>query len=286
MNYTKFRVAGKEKIDLIEFNNKGTGDFKSANDVRDIIEKNIKEIAELQDKLYAEGKTALLIIFQAMDAAGKDSAIKHIMSGVNSQGVNVYSFKQPSTEEQAHDYLWRAVKVLPERGKIAIFNRSYYEVVLVEKVHKYYESMNIADRCKGKDTIKKRYKQIRNFEEHLWENGIVTVKFFLNLSKKTQAKRFLERIDKKEKNWKFSESDLKERHFWDDYQEAYKTAIEETSTENCPWYVVPADKKWFTRYIISEVLVNTLKTIDPKYPKVTPEHETVLAECRRKLEEE
>jgi len=285
MNYKTFRVTGKEKVDLNELNNKGTGNFKSADDVQDIIEKNIKEIAELQDKLYAEGETALLVIFQAMDAAGKDSAIKHIMSGVNPQGVDVYSFKQPSVEEQAHDFLWRAVKVLPARGKIAIFNRSYYEAVLVEKVHKYYESEKIAARCKGKDTIKKRYKQIRDFEEHLWENGIVTVKFFLNLTKKTQAKRFLERIDKKEKNWKFSESDLKERQFWDDYQEAYKTAIEETSTENCPWYVVPADKKWFTRYIISEVLLNALKAIDPKYPSVTPEHEAVLAECRRKLEE-
>jgi len=286
MDYQKFRVSENQKIDIKDLNNMGTGDFKSADDVKEIFEKNIKEIAELQDKLYAEGKVALLIIFQAMDAAGKDSAIKHIMSEVNAQGVNVYSFKQPSSEEQTHDYLWRAVKNLPARGKIAIFNRSYYEVVLVEKVHKYYELDNVPDRCKGKDTIKKRYKSIRNFEEHLWENGIVTVKFFLNVSKKTQAKRFLERINKKEKNWKFSESDLKERKFWDDYQEAYKTAIEETSTENCPWYVVPADKKWFSRYIISEVLVDTLRAIDPQYPKVTAEHEAVLAECRRKLEEE
>jgi len=286
MDFQKFRVLENQKIDLKELNNMGTGDFKSADDVKDIFDKNIKEISDLQDKLYAEGKTALLIIFQAMDAAGKDSAIKHIMSGVNSQGVNVYSFKQPSPEEQTHDYLWRAVKVLPARGKIAIFNRSYYEVVLVEKVHNYFVLDNVPERCKGNDTIKKRYKSIRNFEEHLWENGIVTVKFFLNLTKEKQAKRFLERIDKKEKNWKFSASDLKERKFWDDYQEAYKTAIEETSTENCPWYVVPADKKWFTRYIISEALVHTLKTIDPQYPTVTAEHEVVLAECKRKLEEE
>jgi PPK2 family polyphosphate:nucleotide phosphotransferase len=247
------------------------------------MKENIKQIAAYQDKLYADGKVGLLIIFQAMDAGGKDSAIKHVMSGVNPQGVDVYSFKQPSVEELAHDYLWRAAKVLPARGKIAIFNRSYYEDVLIGKVHKLYEKQNLPERMKNKDTIKERYRQIRNFEDYLWENGIITVKFFLNVSKKTQQKRFMERIEKKEKNWKFSESDLKERKYWDEYQEAFQAAIDATATKKNPWYVIPADKKWYTRAIISEVLREVLQEINPQYPSITAEQEKALAECLKEL---
>jgi len=247
------------------------------------MKENKEKIAALQDRFYAEGKYGLLIIFQAMDAAGKDGAIKHVMSGVNPQGVNVHSFKQPSSLELSHDYLWRAAKVLPPRGKIAIFNRSYYEDVLVVKVHKLYENQLLPDRCKTEDTIEKRYTQIKNFEEHLWENGIITVKFFLNLSKEEQLERFLKRLDRKDKNWKFSDGDLRERGYWDDYQEAYRTAISETATARNPWYVVPADKKDYTRAVISEVLVDVMGSIDPQYPAVSAEQEAELAECKRLL---
>jgi len=281
----KYKVTGKKGFDFEGFDTKGKSGFDSAEEVQNVINQNIKKISDLQAKLYAEGKVALLIIFQAMDAAGKDGAIKHVMSGINPQGVNVYSFKQPSAEELAHDYLWRAVKVLPERGKIAIFNRSYYEDVLIVKVHKLYEKMNLPDRCKGKSVIEDRYRQIRNFEDYLWENGIVTVKFFLHMSEETQRKRFLQRIDEKDKNWKFSEGDINERRFWNDYQDAYKTAIEATATKTNPWYIVPADKKLYTRAVVSEVLLDVLKTIDPQYPKISQEQEKALSVYRQKLTE-
>ena len=285
MNINKYRVTGKKDFNLDDFDTKDGGEFDSK-DIQTHISKNVLKIAELQSKLYAEGKVALLIIFQAMDAAGKDSAIKHVMSGINPQGVNVHSFKQPSAEELSHDYLWRAVKALPERGKIAIFNRSYYEDVLIVKVHKLYEKLNLPDHCKGKDVIENRYRQIRNFEDYLWENSIVTVKFFLHMSKEMQLKRFLKRIDEKDKNWKFSESDVSERRFWDEYEQAYKTAIEETATKNNPWYIVPADKKRCTRAIVSEILLDVLKTIDPQYPSISKEQEKALAEYKRILIEQ
>ena len=283
MNINKYKVTGINKFHLADFSTKDTAGFDSSDSVKNIIEQNTKEIASLQDKLYADGKAAILIIFQAMDAAGKDSAIKHVMSGINPQGVKVFNFKQPSSEELSHDYLWRAVKVLPSRGKIAIFNRSYYEDVLVVKVHKLYEKLNIAERCKTEDTIEKRYKHIRDFEDYLWENGIITVKFFLNLSKETQLKRFLERIDNKNKNWKFSDSDVKERQYWDNYQEAYQLAIAATATENNPWYVIPADKKWFSRAIISNILLNVMREINPQYPVITKEQQIILEESKIKL---
>ncbi|MCL1823048.1 MAG: polyphosphate kinase 2 family protein [Oscillospiraceae bacterium] len=290
MNINKYKVTdkvtGKHKFILADHDTKHTDCFSSSDDVKKIVEENVKEISELQSKLYADGKTGILIIFQAMDAAGKDSAIKHVMSGVNPQGIEVHSFKQPSAEELAHDYLWRAVKVLPERGKIAIFNRSYYEDVLVVKVHKLYEKLNVPERCKTKDTIEKRYEQIRNFEDYLWENGIITVKFFLNLSKNEQRKRFLNRIDLEEKNWKFSDADIRERGFWDDYQEAYQSAIRATATEKNPWYVIPADKKWFSRAIISNILLHVMQEINPKYPVITSEQKAVLTESKKKLSNE
>ena len=286
MDISKYKVTGKKGFDFDGFDTKGKSEFNSSEDHQSIINQNVKKKSELQAKLYAEGKTGLLIIFQAMDAAGKDGAIKHVMSGINPQGINVYSFKQPSAEELAHDYLWRAVKVLPERGKIAVFNRSYYEDVLIVKVHKLYEKMNLPDICKGESVIEDRYRQIRNFEDYLWENGIVTVKFFLHMSKEIQRKRFLQRIDKKDKNWKFSEGDINERRFWNDYQEAYKSAIEATATKNNPWYIVPADKKLFTRVVVSEVLLNVMKNIDPQYPKISQAQEEALSVYRQRLTEQ
>ena len=283
MNIEKYKVNGKKKFRLTDYSTKDTGCFDSSESVRAIVEQNIKEISSLQSKLYADGKVALLIIFQAMDAAGKDSAIKHVMSGVNPQGVKVYNFIQPSPEELSHDYLWRAVKALPQRGKIAIFNRSYYEDVLVVKVHKLYEKLNIIERCKASDTMEKRYMQIRHFEDYLWENGIVTVKFFLNISKETQRKRFLKRIDKKDKNWKFSDADIREREYWDDYQQAYQSAIEATATEHNPWYIIPADRKWFSRAICSNILLNAMQEINPQYPVISKEQEIMLEESRYKL---
>jgi len=285
VDINKYKVTGKKGFDLDDFDTKDKGGFISVGDVQSAITQNVKKISALQAKLYAEGKVALLIIFQAMDAAGKDGAIKHVMSGINPQGVHVYSFKQPSAEELSHDYLWRAAKVLPERGKIAIFNRSYYEDVLIVKVHKLYEKLNLPDFCKNENTIENRYRQIRNFEDYLWENGIVTVKFFLHMSEETQRKRFLQRIDKKDKNWKFSEADINERGFWNDYQQAYKAAIEATATKNNPWYVVPADKKLYTRVVVSEILLDIMKTIDPQFPKISQEQENALTVYRQRLTE-
>ena len=283
MDIQKYKVTDGAKFDLSAFDPGDTGEFGSAKEAKKLTAENTEQISKYQARLYAEGKYALLIIFQAMDAAGKDSAVKNVMSGVNPQGVDVRSFKQPSAEELAHDYLWRAVKALPERGKIGIFNRSYYEDVLVVKVHKLYEKQNMPDYCKTDEIIENRYRQIRDFEKYLWENGIVTVKFFLNLSKETQRRRLLERIDKKDKNWKFSEADLEERKFWDDYQEAYQSAIAATATGHSPWHVVPADKKWYTHAVISEALLSAMKKIDPKCPEISPRQEEILAECKRKL---
>jgi len=285
MDILKYKVTENNSTNFPWATRPDIGDG-SKKELRAHMKENKERIASLQDRLYAEGKYALLIIFQAMDAAGKDGAIKHVISGVNPQGVYVRSFKQPSVEELSHDYMWRAAKVLPARGEIAIFNRSYYEDVLIVKVRKLYENYNLPDRCKTPDTIEKRYTQIKNFEDHLWENGIITVKFFLHISKEEQIRRFFKRIDRKDKNWKFSQSDLKERELWDDYQEAYRTAIRETATERNPWYVVPADKKAYTRAVISEILLDVMNALDPKYPDLSEKQEAELAECKRLLTEE
>ena len=286
MNTEKFKVTGDFRGNGAGFDAFGIDESLSEKKLLSITKKNTKKISKLQDKLYADGRYAVLIVVQAMDAAGKDGVVKKVMSGVNPQGVDVYSFKQPSKKELAHDYLWRAVNVLPERGKIAIFNRSYYEDVLIGKVHKLYENYNLPDRCKAEDTIEKRYEQIRNFEDHLWENGIITVKFFLNVSKNEQRNRFLKRIENKNKNWKFELGDLEERKYWDDYQVAYTDAICETATEKNPWYIVPADNKTFTRAVVSEVLLEVMKTIDPQYPTISEQQRDELLECKKLLEEE
>ena len=265
-----------------------TGDYKDKKEAVDDLEKNVLRLAELQDILYAQNIHALLIIFQAMDAAGKDGAIKHVMSGLNPQGCQVFSFKQPSSEELDHDYLWRCAKSTPERGRLGIFNRSYYEEVLVVRVHpEILQGQQLPIEVKNDKNIwQKRFNQIRNFEDHLAENGVHVIKFFLNVSKEEQKARFLARITEPEKNWKFSAFDAKERAFWDDYMKAYEEAMEATSTEKSPWYIIPADKKWFTRAAISEIIVKKLESLDLHYPVVTEAHKQDLLKAKELLESE
>ena len=251
------------------------------------LEKNLEELAETQELLYADNRYALLVIFQAMDGAGKDGTIKHVMSGVNPQGCQVYSFKKPSTEELDHDFLWRCMTRLPERGRIGIFNRSYYEEVLIVRVHpELLELQNLPGGKRGRSFWEARYEDINNFEKHLARNGTIILKFFLNVSKKEQKRRFLERLDRPEKNWKFSAADLGERAFWDDYVEAYEDALNATSNDWAPWFVVPADRKWVTRAVVAAILVSTLRSLDLKYPKITGEQLDHLEQARRKLEKE
>jgi len=288
MEISKLRVEEGKGVKLKDHPTDFTGDYKDKKDAVKDLETNVLRLAELQDVLYAENIHALLIIFQAMDAAGKDSVIKHVMSGINPQGCQVTAFKQPSAEELDHDFLWRCQKALPERGRIGVFNRSHYEEVLVVRVHRgYLESQQLPDAVKkDKDIWKKRFKQIRNWEDMLAENGTHVVKFFLNVSKDEQKKRFLERIERPEKNWKFNSGDSKERALWSDYMKAYEEAIAATSTERSPWYIIPADKKWFTRLAVSEIIVKKLESLDLKYPEVTDEQRSELSEAKKILEDE
>lgn len=288
MKIDKFRVSEGAKLNLKNYKTDDTDGYKDKDEAKESLAGNIVRMSELQDTLYAQDTQALLIVFQAMDAAGKDSAIEHVMSGVNPQGVQVTSFKQPSSEELDHDYLWRCAKNMPERGRIGIFNRSHYEEVLVVRVHpQILQAQHLPDKIKNDKNIwKQRYKQIRNYEEYLAENGTRIIKFFLHVSKEEQKKRFLARIDTPDKNWKFSSFDVKERAFWDDYQKAYRDAIEATSTDKAPWYIIPADKKWFTRLAVSEIIVKTMESMDLHYPVVTEEHKKELEEAKKMLEGE
>jgi PPK2 family polyphosphate:nucleotide phosphotransferase len=288
MKIEKFLAPQGKKLKLKDYKTDFTGDYTDKEDAVTDLQKNIARLTKLQDVLYAENKHALLIIFQAMDAAGKDSAIKHVMSGLNPQGTEVYSFKQPSPEELDHDYLWRSMRVLPQRGRIGIFNRSYYEEVLIVRVHpEILQFQQLPDKMSSDKNIwKKRYEQIRNFEEYLTENGIHVLKFFLNVSKDEQKKRFLKRINTPEKNWKFSATDAKERAFWDDYMKAYEDAIEATSTKDAPWHIVPADNKWFTRVAVSEIIAQKLESLKMNYPELREEHRKELLEAKKVLESE
>jgi PPK2 family polyphosphate:nucleotide phosphotransferase len=276
-----YKVTGEQGFKLSNFDTKPTEKMKKS-ELVDTLEANKEAMRVLQSKLYADGKAGLLVVFQGMDGAGKDGAIRHVV-GVNPQGVNVYSFKQPSRQELAHDYLWRVMPCMPERGMISVFNRSYYEDVLVVKVHQLYKNLNILERCKGEDTIKKRYKHISNMEEYLWDNGIITAKIFLHLSKDEQKRRFLERIDREDKNWKFTSSDLKEREYWKNYQDAFESAIAHTSTKHNPWWVVPADNKAYARVVTSQILLDAMEGINPKYPVVSEQHKEMLKESRIQL---
>ncbi len=274
------------KILLKNFNPGDTELLKSKKEGKKKLEENIKTLDALQEKLYASNNYSLLIILQAMDAAGKDGIIKHVMTGLNPQGTQVVTFKAPSTNELDHDYLWRIHKAAPERGRIGIFNRSHYEDVLVVRVHNLEKNQQLPSELIDDKIWKKRFKQINDFEKHLYENGTVIVKIFLNLSKDEQKKRFLARLDDETKNWKFSAADLKERQYWDVYQNCYEEAINATGKKHAPWYVVPADNKWYSRLVVSEILIKTLKNIDIGFPSLSNEQKENLADCRQKLMEE
>ncbi len=279
-----YRIDHGKDFRLKDFDPASTGHFRSKEQVQGLLEQGISEMREQQDKLYAQRNWAVLIVLQAMDAAGKDGLIKHVMAGVNPQGCQVYSFKQPSEEELNHDYMWRSNTRLPARGQIGIFNRSYYEEVLVVRVHpEILKKERIPEELIGKDLWKKRFEDIGNTEKYLTRNGVVIRKFFLNLSKKEQKRRFLERLENPEKNWKFSAADVREREYWDDYMKAYEEMIAATSTRAAPWYVVPADNKWYTRVVVAAAIVDTLKDLKVEYPKLTPEERKQLEAAKREL---
>ncbi len=277
---------GSKTFKLSDYPTSAKADKKRKAEYTELTAANTALMAELQEKLYADGREGVVIMLQAMDAAGKDSTIKHVMSGVNPQGCSVYSFKTPSKEELAHDYLWRAIKNLPQRGSIAIFNRSYYEDVLVVRVKNLRATYDMPKRClEGPEDafFDMRYRQIRNFEEYLYENGYRLLKVFLNIGLEEQKKRFLARIDEPAKNWKFSAGDLDERALWPQYMDAFEQCIAKTSTEHAPWYVIPADQKWFARWLVSEAVVKVLQDCDPQFPTLSEEELAAMAACRERL---
>jgi PPK2 family polyphosphate:nucleotide phosphotransferase len=284
MNLDKYIVPSHGPVSLNAYDPDDTGNYKNKEDAAKDLVNDVDTLAELQDVLYAENSRALLLIFQAMDAAGKDGVIKHVMSGVNPQGCQVFSFKSPSAEELDHDYLWRCMKALPERGRIGIFNRSYYEEVLVVRVHpEYLKNQNIpANEVKG-SLWKQRYEDINAVEKYLSRNGTVILKFYLHVSKKEQRERFLDRIDTPEKNWKFSAADVKERTFWKEYMSAYEEMLQNTSTPWAPWHVIPADHKWFTRALVAEIIIARLKSLKLAYPKLTDQQKADLAKAKEAL---
>jgi PPK2 family polyphosphate:nucleotide phosphotransferase len=265
-------------IDLTRYDPAFTADFRDKHDAREKLEGDVKKLSALQDVFYADGGYALLIVFQGMDAAGKDGAIRHVMSAVSPQGIDVCPFKQPSSAELSHDYLWRCGKVLPERGRFAVFNRSYYEELTVVRVHR---SLLVLERLptqpSDRNVWKERYQDVNAFERHLIRNGTIVIKFFLHVSKEEQRKRLLERIDVPEKNWKISPADIHERTFWENYRRAYEQLLTHTSTEEAPWYVIPADHKWFTRAAVADVIVSRLKTLGAAYPVLSDDAAAKLA---------
>jgi PPK2 family polyphosphate:nucleotide phosphotransferase len=273
-----FRLKDIDPEDTLEFTSEDKPRAKEA------LAMGVEALAQLQNRLYAQDRWAVLLIFQAMDAAGKDGAIKHVMSGINPQGCQVFSFKSPSSEDLDHDYLWRCMKCLPERGRIGIFNRSYYEETLVVQVHpEFLKTQKLPTELVTKEIWKERYQDIRAFERYLSRNGIVSRKFFLHLSRKEQKKRFLERLDNPDKNWKFSSSDAKEREHWDDYMEAYEDTIRNTATKYAPWYVVPADNKWFTRTVVAAAVIDALGSLELEYPRVDKQKLEELAAAKQAL---
>ena len=274
-----------ERVDLRRYDPDDTAPFKNKAEAAGRLERGIARLVELQQLLYAQNRWAGLLIFQAMDAAGKDSAIKHVMSGLNPQGTDVHSFKRPSEEELDHDYLWRSVKALPERGRIGIFNRSHYEEVLVVRVHpEILERQKLPAPLVTRRLWRERFEDINAFERHLSRNGVVIRKFFLHVSKAEQRRRFLERLDDPAKNWKFSAGDLDERDRWRDYMRAYEDVLSQTSTDEAPWFIVPADHKWFTRVVIADLVVDALQSLKLALPKLSKEEESARAAARERLE--
>lgn len=290
-----FKVKPDTKVRLKDYHTgwdqtdemKSFGKKATKERANEILQKSTEELAECQELLYADDRYSLLIVFQAMDGAGKDGTIKHVMSGVNPQGCQVFSFKKPSAEELDHNFLWRYMKSLPERGRIGIFNRSYYEDVLVVRVHEeVLEQQKLPDGKRGKAFWEARYDDINAFEHHLVRNGTIVLKFFLHVSKKEQKRRFMDRLERPEKNWKFSLADLNERAYWDDYVDAYEKAISETSTKWAPWHIVPADDKWAMRAIVADIVTSSLRDLNLKFPEMNDEQRELLANAKKSLEEE
>jgi PPK2 family polyphosphate:nucleotide phosphotransferase len=282
-----FEISDGSSFRLKDFDPAETLDVKSKEHAHKTLENGIVRLAGLQEKLYAQDRWGVLIVLQAMDAAGKDSTIKHVMSGVNPQGCQVSSFKSPSPEELQHDFLWRTWRALPERGKIGIFNRSYYEEVLVVRVHReFLAAEKIPEKLVSEDIWQKRFEDINAFERYLTRNGFVVLKFFLHLSKKEQKKRFLERLEEPDKNWKFSMNDALERKHWDKYMQAYEDMIRNTSTKRAPWYIVPADHKWFSRIVVAEALIDALERLDLSFPQIDSNKRKELKQAQAALERE
>ncbi|MBC7797065.1 MAG: polyphosphate kinase 2 family protein [Pyrinomonadaceae bacterium] len=288
MNHKNFLIAEGAKVKLKNYDPNFTGDYENKQAALTDLQADIERLSKLQDIMYAQNKHTLLVVFQAMDAAGKDSVIKHVMTGLNPQGVSVVSFKQPSTEEREHDFLWRISKNLPERGRIGIFNRSHYEEVLVVRVHKeILQAESLPDSVKNDKNIwQKRFEDIRNYENYLTNNGVSILKFFLNVSREEQKKRFLARISTPEKNWKFAAGDVTERLHWNEYMKAYEELLTATSTKNAPWYVIPADHKWFTRAAVADIIAAKLESLDLQYPQLDAEQLQKLAAAKELLENE
>ena len=283
MGIARYAFKGKKRFNIHTFDTADTGEFTNREEAVNEFVENLLVINKKQQKLYSERKEGVIFVFQAMDAAGKDGVIRTVFSTLSPHGVKEYCFKVPSAEEKSHDFLWRFWSALPPRGFISIFNRSYYEDVLVGKVHAFYKNDIVPDRMKEADIIAERYRQINDFEKYLYETGTRVVKIFLNVSKDEQARRFISRIDTQRKNWKVSSGDLKEREYWDEYMEAFETMVNETSTKDSPWYVVPADHKWFARLLVSRIVKKTLEEIDPQYPPLDEATSTMLQEYRKTL---
>jgi PPK2 family polyphosphate:nucleotide phosphotransferase len=287
MDIKNFTIPSDKTIRLKDFDPAFTDGFKNKEEAKEKLDNDILEMSRLQDILYANSQYGILMVIQAMDAAGKDGIIKHVMSGINPQGCEVYSFKIPSTEELKHDYMWRCMQRVPEKGRIGIFNRSYYEEVLVVRVHpEILNNQNLPDFKNNGEFWDNRFEDINNIENYLYRNGIIVLKFFLHVSKEEQRNRFLDRINNEEKNWKFSAADAKERKYWDDYQLAYEIMLNKTNTEHAPWYIIPADKKWFTRAAVSEIIVRNLRKLNLEYPKISKEQREELLTIKKMLEDE
>lgn len=284
--FDHYRYNGKKHFDIEEASTHDTSLVKDREEAEFLLDKNNYEIDQLQQKLYAEKKEGVIFLFQAMDAAGKDGTIRAVLQCLSPHGVHEAAFKSPSSEDLAHDYLWRIEKEVPAKGEIAIFNRSHYEEVLIYRVKELWKDQANADRIKTGKIMEHRYEDIRNYEKYLWHNNVRVVKIFLHVSKDEQARRFLDRIEEPEKHWKFSAADYEERQYWDLYQAAFQDAINETATKHCPWFVVPADHKWYMRYVVSEIILDTLKDMDPHYPKVSPERMSRFDEIKTALEKE
>ncbi len=286
MDYRDYQISDGKGFKLRDFDTRDRGGLDKAEATEHLMPENIEVLRELQEKLFAEDRYAILVVIQAMDAAGKDGIVKHVMSGLNPAGTQVKSFKTPSKEENDHDYLWRIHKEMPPRGEIGIFNRSHYEEVIIARVHDLVKQSQIPSEILNEDIWKDRYRQIRDYERYLTENGIKVIKFYLHLSKDEQRERLLARIENPAKHWKFNQDDIEERRHWDEYQHALEAMIQHTSVEHAPWYVIPADRKWFARYLVSEVLRHEMESLNLNYPSLSEAEYDILEQCRTILMEE